>query len=237
MYTNALHVKRAKIVPVAALCLALAALPLAACSGQQAASDGASPAPASEANSSTPTSQAAELDFSNWKTLGDAFAAQTESMASSWNEQYYVTMFKVGDRYVRAVGKVDADTQAKLDGVDWSTENVTERLEQAAAGAQIASIEDITSEVLSAEDLAQLTGKTGRELVDDGWTFESYNMYGGPQTGATFAKGSFAYSLTFDVTTPEDKTEDEGASVMDAKVVEAEFQGASNAATDPNNPV
>ena len=211
---------------VAALCLALATAPLVGCGGQKPADDG---------GASAPVAQGATVDVTSWKTMSDALAAQTESMAAGWNENYYVTIFRAGDQIVRVVCELDADTAAKMEAVDWSRDDVSEQMEQAVGSAPLKSAEDITAELKSPEELAELAGKTGRELVDAGWTFESYDMYGGEQTGAVMSFGNFAYSLTFDVMTPEDKIEDEGSSVMDAKVVEAAFQGASDAGTSPEN--
>ena len=58
-------------------------------------------------------------------------------------------------------------------------------------------------------------------------------MYGGDETGVTMAKGYLAYNVTFDVNVPEDKTEDEGASIKDATITEIEFAGGSESAVDP----
>jgi GT2 family glycosyltransferase len=63
---------------------------------------------------------------------------------------------------------------------------------------------------------------------------ESYFMYGGQETGATFDKGSLAYAFTFDTSVAEDAVEDGGQSVMGAHVVSAEASGAANSATDPS---
>ena len=224
LFENSLHAGKAKVTATIALCLALAAAPLAACSGQQAKNSGEDvPAVAATTGS---------VDPSSWKTLGDALATQTDAMAASWSDKYYVTLFKVNDQVFRVVAELDPETSAKVEAVDWSKDDVSKQIEQAASAAPIKSVEDLTPEILTPEQLADLKGKTGRELVDEGWVFESYFMYGGEQTGATFSKGYLAYGITFDVTTPEDKSEDGGASVMDGKVVEAAFQGASNAGID-----
>ena len=220
MRTTFTHAGMTKFTVAAALCLALAA-PLAACGGKQAASD----------NGSTPAAtQTAAADPSSWKTLGEALATQTESMAASWNDTSYVTVFKSGDHIYRVVAQLDADTNKKIEAVDWSKDDVSKQIEQAAGGAAITTAQDITEEKLSDADLANLNGKTGKQLVDEGWVFESYFMYGGEQTGATYGKGNLSYAITFDVTVPESSTEDGGASLTDAQVASAEFSGASQAA-------
>lgn len=209
---------------MAALLTAVLAIPLAAC-GSKPTADGA-------ATPEGTTTQPAAVDTSSWKTLSDALATQTESMASSWDSKHYVTVFKAGDSYVRVVVELTDEEAKKVEAVDWSQGDVSKQIEKAAGTAKIVTAEDITAEILDQNTLNTLIGKTGKELVDDGWVFESYFMYGGEQTGATMSKGNFGYNVTFDVTTPESASEDGGASIMDAPVIEISFSGASNAAIE-----
>ena len=76
-------------------------------------------------------------------------------------------------------------------------------------------------------------GKSGQDLVNDGFAFESYWMYGGDETGAVMAKGLLAYNVTFDVSIPDEKADDGGASIMGATIKDVVYAGASNEATDP----
>ena len=223
-YNSNLHSRTARGAVIAALTLALAAVPLAACGGQNATDDSGSAAPAS---------QTATVDPSTWETYADALATQTESMASGWNDKNLVSVFKAGDSYVRIVVQLDADSYAKVQDVDWGAADVADQLTKAAGNAKLVSVEDITNEVVSQDELDKYVGKTGKDLIADGWTFESYFMYGGDQTGATFAKDHFAYNVTFDVTTPESATEDNGASVIDATIAEMSLAGAADTATNP----
>ena len=224
LFERTMSASSTRAAAVAALCLALSSAPLVACSGQSGVS---------ETDASTTASQTAAIDVSSWKTLGDAFAAQTDSLSSGWNDHYYVSVFKAGDSVVRVVGKLDPDSYAKIGAVDWSKDDADKQLVEAVNTVPIASAEDLTSELVSQEELDKLAGKKGKDLVDDGWTFQSYYMTGGDQTGAYFCKGDLAYMITFDVSVSED-ADDEGASVMDAPIAEAEFGGASDAATDPD---
>ncbi len=221
------HVHASNKAVIAALCLALSAAPLAACSSQKAddAADGGSSAPAAQET----------IDISSWKTLGDALDVQTESMSAGWDENYYVCVFKAGDSLVHIVAKMDPDAKARMDEVDWTSEDADDQVKEAIGNIELVSAEDITDQVLSQDELDKLVGKTGQDLVDEGWTFANYFMYGGEETAATFENGVLAYSFTFDVTTPEEATEDGGASVMGATITEAEFQGAADSAMDPTS--
>ena len=97
----------------------------------------------------------------------------------------------------------------------------------------LVTAEDITSQLLSDDEMKALVGKTTRELIESGMVFEGYSMYGGEQTGAYIAKGFFQYVATFNVSISDEDTEDEGASIMDAEVVEFELASFSDTALDP----
>ena len=215
----------AKTIATMALALSLA-MPLAACGGQ--ASTGGSD------TSSEQTSAETVIDVTTWKTLGDAHAVKDGDMSSSvWDDNHYVEVFDGGEQTFRVVAKMDADTYKKTNELDASMEDYEEQFAEAVAGLELESAEDLTGDKLSQEEIDALIGKTGQDLLDAGFTFESYYMYGGDETGVTMAKGYLAYNVTFDVNVPEDKTEDEGASIKDATITEIEFAGGSESAVDP----
>lgn len=209
---------------IAALCLALTAAPLAACGGQPAASG---------TDTSSAAAQTATLDPASWKTMADALATQTDEMSAGWDDSYYVCAFKAGDSVVRVVAKMTPEAKKAIDAVDWSQQDASEKTKEALGPLELVSAEDLTSQMPSKAELDALIGKTGKELTDAGWTFQSYHMYGGEQTAASYVKGPLAYSFTFDVSVPESSTEDGGAALREAQVVEVEFQGVADAATDP----
>ena len=219
------HANVSKRAVVAALCLALSATPLTACSGQKASD-------VTDEGASASTEQAA-IDPSSWKTLGDALATQTEPMSSAWDDDYYVAMFRAGDSVIRVVAKIDKEVSDKIDEVDWMEEDVVQKLIEVAGTCELVTAEDLTDKILSQDELDQLVGKTGQDLVDDGWTFAYYYMYGWDETAAAFEKDDLAYAVTFNVTLADDATEDGGASIMGEPIVSTEFLGAADSATDP----
>lgn len=213
----------------AMLALALAAAPLAACGGQATQGDEAEPTTTEQ------TQTMADVDVSSWKTLGDALACDSgENNTAGWDETHYVTVFSAGDTVVRVVAKMDAETSDKLDALDLTKDDYDEKFLELMGGLPLESAEDLGDQKLTQDELDAYVGKTGQDLVDDGFAFESYWMYGGEETGVTYAKGYLAYNATFDVTVADDETEDEGAAVMDKAIVSMEYAGASQDATDPS---
>lgn len=212
-----------KKATAAALVLALAATPLVACGNQQ-----------TDSESGASAAQTAAIDPSTWKTLGDSFALGVESRSAGWDDNHYVSVFQIGDSYFRVVAKMDEETSKRLDDVDYSKEDAEQKAQEVLSNLVIESAEDLTDELVSQDELNAYVGKTGKDLVDAGFTFQDYNVYGESDTGAGFVKGDFCYLFMFDVSITDDQTSDEGASVMDAKVTEAQYITAADTATDPS---
>lgn len=221
--------KPSRTTVAAMLALTLSAMPLAACGGQ--ASQGGAPEP-----DATEQTQTADMDISSWKTLGDALAYDTEDThSSSWDEEHYITVFSTSDgSVIRVVAKMDADTYAKLDKLNMTDDDYDEKFLQVMGGLELESAEDLTADKLTQDQLDAYVGKTGKDLVSDGFTFDNYWMYGGDETGAKMAKGNFAYNVTFDVTVDEDKadSDEDGAAIMDATIEFMDYSGASDEALD-----
>ena len=216
--------KATKIIAGVALALSLAVVPLAACNGNS--TDSGSDSGAAE--------QSSTVDVSSWKTLADALAASTERPGYGWDENYFVAEVHVNDNVIRVVAKSDAETLEKSYDLDFNDEDYDAKFDEIVSGLEIVSAEDITAKRLTEADMAALVGKTGKELTDDGFTFEYYDMYGIENScSALMSKDYFSYSVSFDVTVSEDQTEDGGEAIMDAKVTDVQCVGTSNDATDP----
>ena len=200
---------------------------LSACGGQQAASG---------SGSAADTSAASTVDMASWKTLGDALATSTEDVASGWDDNYYIVAFKAGDSLIRVVAKSEDGIQDKTSELDFLADDYNDKLLEIIGGLEIVSAEDLTADVPTQEQLDTMVGKTGQELIDDGWTFESYYMTGGDETGATFTKGYVACNVTFDAKVDTEKADSDvnGDNLKDAKVTLAENAGVSGDATDPS---
>ena len=216
--------KTIETLTAAALTLTLLAAPLAACSGTTADSD----------SGSSTTEQTADVDISSWKTIGDAIAASSERPSYGWDENYFLGEFHVDDRIIRVVATSDAATLEQTYDLEFDAEDYDEKFDAIVGALEIVSAEDITDDRLTEDDLAALVGKTGKELVDDGFSFGYYDWYGSEEgCGAVMSKGYFSYSVSFDASVSESETEDGGEAIMDATVTEAVCVGTSNDALDP----
>lgn len=216
-----------------ALALSLAVVPLAGCSGS---SDQGGDATTEPTEQTEPAAEpAAPVDVDSWKTLGDALASKTADMGSSHDDNHYIAVFEAGDKVIRVVATLDSETARKIDDLDPLAANYEKDLNELIAGLELESAQDITDDELSQAELSALVGKTGQELVDDGFVFVDYAMYGAEdESAANMDKGFFSYCITFDAGVVEDQSEDEGAAIMSAKVTAAERVSVSDSALDPS---
>ena len=221
--------KRQAMTRVAwALTLGLVVMPLAACSGQ-GASGGQSAA------EDTTTEETVAVDVASLKTLGDVMAIEGEGQSSAWNEEHYIYVTNANGAPLRAVVDLTPEIYSQIEELDFLDEDYDQKLTDIIGGLELASLDDYSDQVPSQEELDALVGKTGQELVDDGFTFSTLTMYGGDETVAEFEKDAFRYEVTFDGTVDGDADGFDGSVVAELTVASASFAGLSNAAMDPGN--
>ena len=217
------------LIPALAICLSL--VPLAACSGQQAQSSSSA-----QSSQSAQSTQAAAEDYSSWTTLGDAIAFGGEPLTASWNDEYYVGLFENETAMVRVVANAKSDTDEKIMSYIPGSENAAKQMAAAVGDLTLVSVEDVTSQAVPQEALDALAGKTGQDLLDDGWKFAGYFMTGGKETTATMDNGLFAYDVTFDTKVSEKAAgkDSDGDLIKAAKVKSVEANGASEDTVNPS---
>lgn len=211
-------------VLAATLAVSIGVLPLAACGS----------APTQEEAKPQETTQTEALDTKSWKTLGDALASRTDRLSYGHDDKYFVCVFSAGDTQVRAIAKSDPSIDPAIGELDFEDPDYDKKLDEILKDLELISAEDISGTMLEQSELDSYVGKTGQDLLDAGFVFGSYFMYGGEQTGASMDNGYYTYEFTFDVSVPEDKTEDEGEALKGATITEVQSNGnLSNMALDP----
>lgn len=221
--------KRQTMTRVAwALTLGLVVMPLAACSGQGASGD-------QSAAEDTTTEETVAVDVSSLKTLGDVMAIEGEGQSSTWNEEHYVYVTNANGAPLRAVVDLTPEIYSQIEELDFLDEEYDQKLNDIIGGLELVSLDDYSDQVPSQEELDALVGKTGQELLDDGFTFSALSMYGGDETVAEYEKDLFRYEITFDGTVDGDADSFDGSLVTELPVVSAGFIGLSDEAINPEN--
>ena len=202
------------------LMLMIAVFAFAACGTTESGTDNTKP--------ETDTSFADSL-----KTMGDVIALDKDGFQSSVGGGKVVYAFKYDDTYYRVTADMPEETQKAYFDIDVLEDGYKEKQEELIAPLEITNVENLSEQILTQEELDALTGKTGQELVDDGWSYAGDIVIGSTQE-VQMQYGPFVYKVVFD-------GEIEGAgtdisaieeATKDMKVKSIEFQSLSMNASD-----
>lgn len=129
------------------------------------------------------------------KTIGDVIALQSEETRSAVYDNKVVYAFKLGDTYYRVTATMtDEEAQAYFD-VDFADEDWEEQQNAIVAPLAIDEVENLSEQIPSQDELDALVGKTGQELMDEGWVFAGHNLEG---MEFWMDYGPFEYTVVFD---------------------------------------
>jgi hypothetical protein len=130
--------RKQTMAPVAwALTLGLAAMPLAACSGQGTSGDQSAEVPEDATDQGT-----AEVDISSLKTLGDVMAIEGEGQSSTWNEEHYIYVTNANGAPLRAVVNLTPEIYSQIEELDFLDEDYDQKLNDIIGGLELASLDD-----------------------------------------------------------------------------------------------
>ena len=137
----------------------------------------------------------ASIDLSSLKTVED-LVRYTEEWDYTLFDGSFVYVFALDEIFYRAIAEVPAETEEAIAGLDLSDPLYNDKVNDLLMGLEVDRIENISAAIPSKEALDALTGKTGADLLDDGW----YVAYGYDLETMQFYmnKGLFSYVVTFD---------------------------------------
>ena len=165
----------------------------------------------------------AEVSLDSLKTMGDAFALETEEDQWAVYEGKVVYAFKAGDTYYRVRASIPEDEQQAYWDIEFDDEEAEAKQHAIIDPLEIEQVENLSEQMLTQDELNALVGKTGQELVDEGWEYTgSYNLV---DMLVWMTYGPFEYSITFDGSTDEPNNDDFDieATTQNMKVKSAEF--------------
>ena len=168
---------------------------------------GGSSKPAPAADTPAPAS-AAVTDMSSVKTFGEVLdAVQSENQASQY-ENMFIYVFTTADGTIyRAVSKnMDPDTYQALWDLSWDDPDFDAKRRELLADVAVDSLENLSEQIPSQEELDAFVGKTGKDLEDAGWT-EGYG-YNLEDMEFYLDKKPFNFVVTFEKDKEYENTDD-----------------------------
>ncbi|MDO4538095.1 MAG: hypothetical protein Q4B54_08025 [Coriobacteriales bacterium] len=220
------HVTRAMLV--SALSLGLVATPLAACGNRQSAD-----------SIEIEVSAAPEVDLSSLKTMGDVLSVEGATHNEAYNQTTYLHVLNTYTKPIRAVTKITPEIAMQLDDADAeamkSRSGYWESVKKVLGHLKLTSVEDLSAKIPAQSELDTYVGKTGQDLLDDGFTFLYLSAYGVEmETEADLVKGDFVYRVTFWEHISIDFVYEDDKIIRDLPIKSIRYLDLSNDAMDPS---
>ncbi|MBO6014840.1 MAG: hypothetical protein J6P48_05160 [Oscillospiraceae bacterium] len=195
------------------LAFLLAAALLAACG--ETAAPAAAPAPA-------------ETDFSSVKTFGDLLSRYPEALQSGSMDNIFFYAFQTGDTVFRAVIEMPQDISDSYYDLDWFDDDHDVKRNELLAPLEIKAIENISEMAANEADVNAYIGKTGGDLLDDGFYLYFWNL---ETMEFGFTRGTASYNVVLDGAVAEADWDDfSDEDIRDMTVKSMTFEGVGDAA-------
>ena len=118
------------------------------------------------------------------------------------------------------------DYMDKIEKLDVTHDDYNVEMEKLVAPLKIGKAEDLSEQMLSPEEINALTGKTGEELLNDGWTITGYDL---DQTMFLMTKDVFEYRVYFEGAVENSEGFNENEAVKALVVREVQLEGFGEA--------
>ncbi len=166
-------------------------------------------------------------DITTLKTIGDAAAANTtEAWQSTAYEDTYVYVFGIDGTFYRVTADMPEETYDAIMELDYMDEDYDEKYDALVYPLEINKYENLTEMMPTQSELDKLVGKTGADLIADGWYCMGYFL---EDMEFYMNKDPFAYIVTFDGQLEDSEDFDEYEAIVPLKIKNVEFFGLGDA--------
>lgn len=144
----------------------------------------------------TNPSDNSSADVSSFKTIGDIINSGIESVQSANTDEHYIYVFQIDQVYYRAIANLTPELSQSLFDLDFDDKDYESKLKDIVSPLTIDKLENLNDTVIPQEELDKLVGKTGEDLLNDGWSSGmGYNL---ETMEFWLNKGAFEYTVVFD---------------------------------------
>lgn len=169
-----------------------------------------------------------------FKTIGEALETEKgeASEQSAIYENAYVYVFEKDGTYWRLTADLSKETSAALSELDILADDYEEKEKELLYPLVVTKCENLNDQILSDEEMAAMVGKTGEDLINDGWTSGmGFNL---DDMVFYMEHASFSYSVVFESEETLENTDDFDVieAIRTLKVKSVSFDGLGNSATN-----
>ncbi len=164
-------------------------------------------------------------------TMGDALSVESDYTYSGWDDKHYVYVFDNHGVPTRVVAAFSEELCQALDEIDFFDEERDEKIYDLLSPLELESVEDLSSYIPAQEELDQLVGKTGQELLDDGYEIWGHEFQEN-KTAFTLVKGLCEFEFEFNEVVTDDEDIADEEIILPLTVKSAKYQGISSNSAD-----
>ena len=171
------------------------------------------------------------------KTMGDAYAVESDFYMSSYDDKTYVYVFDNGTAPMRVIADMTPEVYTALEAVDYSKDDVNEQIAKAVSPLVLKKVEDLSAGIPAQSELDKLIGKTGQDLIDDGYVPSGSWTVSDDSTEFSMAKGLYEFDVAFNEILGEkagSEIEDPTKVVKDLTVKSVTYSRIADSAGDPD---
>lgn len=164
------------------------------------------------------------------KTLADAFAVEVDDQSMVILSDKVVYIYLSEGKLTRVEASINEDIYNEADAIPFDDEDRDQKVRDILGPAEITRIDDMTDTIPSEDEVNALIGKTGQELLDDGFALES--CYSEDESCTVNVSKNYAeYMLEFDgaVNDEDDSWKEE---ITALKVTSASYTGVAYSALE-----
>lgn len=133
------------------------------------------------------------VDLDTVTTMGELLGLP--DIGSSHQGTTFVYAFEQDGNTYRAVCEVPEDVSQAMFDLDFEDPEYDKKMNELLAPIPVVSIDNLNENLPTQEEADQYLGKTGQELMDDGWYVSFYNL---EEMKFGMVKGAYSYDITFE---------------------------------------
>ena len=145
---------------------------------------------------------------------------------TAYDEESYVAVIQLGNEYYRFTAPLPKDVAKEIWSIDLSDLERDEKVAKLLAPLKITGSEHLNSAILSQDEMNKQVGKTGQELLDEGWEPNGFNL---DNTEFWMDYHLFSYAVRFDGKLENSDDLDMEEAIKPLKVKSVQFNGLGEA--------
>ena len=179
------------------------------------------------AGGNEPAGEPAEMS-----TLGDALSAESSYYYSVYGSDSYVYVFDNNGTPYRVAAEMTEDLYNALNAIEFTDPDKDQKIMDLIGDLPLISVEDLSQGIPDQSELDELVGKTGQELLDEGFQVWGYDE---DADEYSLVQGYYEYTAAFDQKA-ENNTGDDDA-IRDLTLKSIVYDKVSTNAADIDLPL